>query len=164
MKYENVVKNQIEVSDIYYPISIMLKLTERCNLNCLFCSQNGAGHFELKLEKAKDILRESKKYGTISIVYSGGEPLCFSYISELIEYGSNLGLKQILVTNGIGLNKIDKITLCKLHSIGISVHGGREMHDNLVSKKGAFDELKDSLEYIKSLEDGPNVNLNVSAQ
>ena len=50
-------------------------------------------------------LKELKLIGVCNIYYTGGEPLLYKYLEELLEYGYELGFNQILITNGVLLEQ-----------------------------------------------------------
>jgi len=84
--------------------SINLILTRRCNLQCPHCEvikrNNGK---ELSVDDWKVIIdRLSKKY--FIFVFTGGEPLLYNGLEELISYASHKGITGLL-TNGILLTE-----------------------------------------------------------
>ena len=130
-------------------LSIYIKITDKCNLNCEFCSQDCNNKKQLSFEQVKDILDKAKAYGILSVVYTGGEPLLATGMEKMLKYGKSLGFRQTLVTNGIVLQ--NNLNILKyLDNIGISFHGTRKSYEAITLVKGSFDLLLESLQSIKN--------------
>lgn len=160
MYYKAIIENKLNINEIYFPGSVMIKLTRNCNLDCIFCSQNGTRNEQLDIVIVKKILLESSEYGINEIIYSGGEPLMYPYIKEIIKYGKERGLKQTIVSNGIGIKELGKELIEQLECIGISIHGDQYMHDKIVRKDGAYQKVIEALEFLNGIENRPHITLN----
>ena len=161
MLYKTLIKNNVEVENIHFPTSIMVKLTNRCNLKCIFCSQGDAMNNDIDFGTVKKLLIEAKKYGVCEVIYSGGEPLLYPKFKEVISFGKNLGLHQVLVTNGTEIDKYIDDILSKIDSIGISLHGNENIHDELVSQRGAYQKVKRNIEILNHLKNiTPKITIN----
>ena len=160
MLYQTIVENQIRIQDIFFPTSIMIKLTNRCNLLCAFCSQGDAKNVDIDIDTVRKILDEARMYGVSEIVYSGGEPLLYPQFREVISYGKQLGLVQTLVTNGIYLDKYMTDIMGKISVVGISLHGNEEIHDAAVGVSGAYRKVAQNIELLTRTEGAPQVTLN----
>lgn len=83
--------------------SLRISITNRCNLNCIYCHHEGETrdiNSEMTLETIRNIVRASKTFGVNRVKFSGGEPLMRDDFEEIIE--SLPGLKDIsATTNGI---------------------------------------------------------------
>jgi len=93
------------------PLVAVYHVTALCNLNCQYCEDFGARHNPLMpaampLETAKRVLRIIRD-GTDHIILTGGEPLRYPEINELIAYArKTLSFHRItLLTNGLLLPK-----------------------------------------------------------
>ena len=125
------------LSTLASPVNVYLKVTGICDLRCTFCSQYNEKVYNMPIDSAKKLLKELKDIGVISINYTGGEPLLYKHIKDLLKYGYELGFEQILVTNGVHL--FDEEDLLKyINIIGISLHGEEETHDRLCGKTGVY--------------------------
>lgn len=100
-------KEAAETIDDSYPISVELSLTNRCNLNCVFCSdkdlRNRQGVREtLDSDTLFPLFQDLKNGGTKGVVIEGGgEPTIHQEFDRIIEYIDDLGLGIGLITNGI---------------------------------------------------------------
>lgn len=101
------------------PTHLQLNLTNKCNLNCAFCSckdrdKNAMLTFDNLVNKMTDF---SSLGGQSVTITGGGEPLLHPDIEAIIDFISDLGIKIGLVTNGIKLHdikNIDKLTWCRI--------------------------------------------------
>lgn len=160
-KYEKAnLREKLDMKTLRYPISVYLKITTNCMLNCEFCSQYGKKVEELDIDLAKKVLKELQKLGISNIFYTGGEPLMYKKLEELLLYGYSLGFKQILVTNGYLLSDKKIRNLMKyIVSIGISLHGTPKIHNEL-SKVNCFEKIISNLKQVQ--EENPNLRINVN--
>ena len=101
---ENVVHDKYE-----RPIlSLRITLTNRCNVNCLYCHHDGMvkSHEEMTSDELYTICKIAKKIGVRKIRLSGGEPLLKKDIVEIVEKIASLDFKDIsMTTNGTLLEK-----------------------------------------------------------
>lgn len=79
-------------------------LGNTCNLNCDFC------FWEKRIKpttfkSTKHIIDEIKKVGIKKITLSGGEPTCAPHFIKALKYMKENGMKIILHTNGLQINK-----------------------------------------------------------
>ena len=83
---------------------VWIEVTDKCNLNCPGCFRHTLeGHRPLEDVK-RDILKATELTNCSRIAISGGEPLIYPHIIEIVSFISHLGLKPILLTNGVNLN------------------------------------------------------------
>jgi len=150
--------------DAPFPRLVAMELTRKCNLNCIQC--RALAEFkdyenELSFEEVKRILDEIHTLGPSIIILTGGEPLLREDIYEIASYGSNLGLRTVLATNGT-LNTpavIHKMKDNGIMRISISIDGASsETHDRLRGQEGAFDGAIKGIEV--ALGNGMSVQVN----
>ena len=92
------------------PLLFSYYVTHRCNLNCRYCSDGSGEKFsndkveELKTDDAKNLISiMSHSVDTLDI--TGGEPLLRSDLAELLAHAKKSGMRTVLNTKGIGLEK-----------------------------------------------------------
>ena len=133
------------------------ELTRRCNLNCVHCragSEHGPYPGELDTDKCLQILDEISKVGSPIVILTGGEPLLRDDLFHLAEYGTRIGLRMVMATNGTLLTPdlVGKIKSSGIKRVSISIDGAEEQqHDRFRNVPGAF---KGSLEGIDQLKNG----------
>lgn len=89
-------------------ISLRITITNRCNVNCLYCHHDGmvSSKNEMTPDELYRICKIAKDIGVQKIRISGGEPLIRKDIVEIIEKISSLDFKDIsITTNGTYLEK-----------------------------------------------------------
>ena len=88
----------------FEPKWIAWEITRRCNLNCVHCRSSSelkiADHPDCSLEEAKRMLDDIKSYADPVMVLSGGEPLLRPDVFDIASYGTDLGMRMCLATNG----------------------------------------------------------------
>lgn len=81
---------------------VKIELTNRCSRNCKHCSSNAIKSIdnikELDFEDVCRIIREAKLMGANTIVFTGGEPLMYDRLFELVKLTSSLGMKSTIYT------------------------------------------------------------------
>lgn len=94
--------NGIKKMDEYFPISVELHLTDRCNLNCEWCTdkelRNNKATLELKV--IEKLLNELGERGTGVTLEGGGEPTLHPHFRQVVEAGNKSDIDMGLITNG----------------------------------------------------------------
>lgn len=79
---------------------IYIELTNRCGLECEFCTEGRKGYTDLKLETFESILQQCS-HGTGLIAYHIlGDPLLVDNFKDYLDVTARYGLKGELVTSG----------------------------------------------------------------
>jgi spore coat polysaccharide biosynthesis protein SpsF (cytidylyltransferase family)/MoaA/NifB/PqqE/SkfB family radical SAM enzyme len=95
--------------DISYPVSVELSLTDRCNLDCRWCSDAGlrkrSGMLDMDSETASRLLIDLARGGTSGVVVEGGgEPTLHPDFRDLVGKVGELGMKAGLISNGVDVS------------------------------------------------------------
>jgi heme b synthase len=129
-----------------YPLRMVAwELTRNCNLSCLHCRASAVDRpykVELTTEECKGVMDEIAAFSSPIIILTGGEPLLRADILELAGYGTGLGLRLVLATNGTLLHKRQAILLKEagIKRISLSIDGkDKKGHDRLRGVNGSFD-------------------------
>lgn len=120
------------------PLWANLFITNRCNLNCLYCfvDVNNKTVEDFSLEQIFKMVDELKELGTIVVCLLGGEPLLRKDLNGIVDYIHSKGMLSEINTNGIKIDQhID--TLKKVDSVCISIDGD-EYHHDLNRGKGSY--------------------------
>lgn len=104
------------------PIHLQFIPTNRCNLNCRFCScQKRDFNKEMTLAKAREILWQFGKLGMQCMtITGGGEPCLWSPLSEFLLCAASDDISVGLVTNGTKLSYVTEDALKTLKWCRIS--------------------------------------------
>ncbi|MGA9997969.1 MAG: radical SAM protein [Pyrinomonadaceae bacterium] len=126
--------------------------TLRCNLKCLHCYSSSGP--EEKEELSLDLLRQAvsdafaEGYNVVSL--SGGEPLMFSPLRELLQHARSLGMLTTVTTNGMLLTQKRLRDLREVVDlIAISLDGVGESHDLMRASPRAFETMKQRLDDVR---------------
>lgn len=103
------------------PLHPQFSPTNKCNLNCSFCSCAGrAKNQEMPWDTAEQIITELVGLGAKGVtITGGGEPLLYRHINQVLGMFLSAGVKVGLVTNGLLLSGVDpdlfgQITWCRV--------------------------------------------------
>lgn len=144
-------KIPMEVSDVFSKnhklFSLCFELTYRCVEKCIHCYIDDAPKFcaedELTLAEYKNILRQARDMGCVSILFTGGEVLIRPDFCDIVEEAVNLGFIVNIYTTGIGLTDkvFDRICATKIDGISVSLYSGiASEHDKITGLKGSFEK------------------------
>jgi pyrroloquinoline quinone biosynthesis protein E len=120
---------------------LLLELTYRCPLHCVFCYNPtefaGVGA-ELPTAEWLRVLREARALGAVQLGLSGGEPLVRDDLETIVAEAHSLGFYVNLITSGVGLTepRIRGLKTAGLDHIQLSFQDStREMNDFLSSTR-----------------------------
>jgi PqqA peptide cyclase len=123
------------------PLWLLLELTYRCPLHCVFC-YNPTEFARTGPELATDdwirVLREARALGSVQLGLSGGEPLAREDLEPIVAEAHALGFYTNLITSGIGMteDRIQALKRAGLDHIQLSFQDStREMNDFLSSTR-----------------------------
>ncbi|MBM3262062.1 MAG: radical SAM protein [candidate division Zixibacteria bacterium] len=86
------------------PIACHLYVTDRCNLDCVYCTEYDNSVPHPPLEDLKRWIDKIKELGCIRIGLQGGEPLLHPDIVEIVRYCKSADLRTSMSTNGFLLS------------------------------------------------------------
>ena len=150
------VENMFSFFDIVY-----LELTRACNLKCIHCLNNSG--IKQKDELTKDellkLIKKLSSLGVQEIRFTGGEPLLFNGIYDLIKFATEEGICTSLGTNGTLITKevAKKLKESGLKKVVVSIDGNKKTHDKIRGKKN-YQKAMHGLKYLQK--NGINVRVN----
>lgn len=119
------------------PLWLLLELTYRCPLQCVFCYNpvDFARHDqELATADWLRVLNEARALGSVQLGLSGGEPLLRDDLEEITAEAHRLGFYSNLITSGVGLSekRLEALRTAGLDHIQLSFQDStRELNDFL---------------------------------
>ena len=123
------------------PLWLLMELTYRCPLHCVFCynpTDFATTGPELATEDWIRVLREARALGAVQLGLSGGEPLARDDLEVIVAEAHSLGFYSNLITSGIGMTeaRIAALKEAGLDHIQLSFQdSSREMNDFLSSTR-----------------------------
>jgi len=135
---------------------IFFELTHKCNANCLHCGSDCIKDSEtpdLRQDAILKVLEEIKDHydsHRITVVLSGGEPLCYPDVFKLGRRITGLEYPWGMVTNGYAwtYQKIQEAKRAGLQTITVSLDGLEEDHDWLRGHKNSFRRAVGTIEML----------------
>jgi radical SAM protein with 4Fe4S-binding SPASM domain len=139
------------IEDITGPVSAILELTNRCNLECVICLNKSGLTVDspmVPFEKICEIIDELYAMNTTGISLSGGEPFLRKDIFDIFEYARDK-LPVTFSTNGTLLteNMVERLCEDGLAGIMIALHScNPRIHDTITGVKGSFQKALHGVE------------------
>jgi MoaA/NifB/PqqE/SkfB family radical SAM enzyme len=136
------------------PISTYFAVTDHCPYNCPHCSYGKHVRGHLNTQKAIEVIQQIKSIGTITIGFTGGEPLVRDDMVDLVE---SVGEDSSSVIFSTGYN-LNKYLAHRLHQAGLDCmtigieSDSPEEHDSIRGVKGSYETAVSSI--MTSLEAG----------
>ena len=90
------------------PLWLLLELTYRCPLHCVFCynpTEFARTAAELATADWLRVLREARALGAVQLGLSGGEPLVREDLETIVAEAHTLGFYINLITSGVGMTE-----------------------------------------------------------
>lgn len=132
--------------------TLRIVLTTNCNFRCKYCFAEGEQDKEIRiisLEKLKPILYVAKKFGINKIKLTGGEPLLYPDMKELLEYIREIDIPYIDLTTNISMlneKNIELLNYYNVNALTLSLNTlDKEKHEYLSGVKN-FDLVEKNLE------------------
>ncbi|MCL1972447.1 MAG: radical SAM protein [Endomicrobia bacterium] len=128
---------------------IVIKLTDRCNLNCVMCGQRvrnegAAGGIYIKTELLKKFFQNIPE--NMQVYLWGGEPLLHPDFEEIVKFFISKKGKVSINTNAFLLDKyLDFLIEAPIESMIVSIDGLGDVHDSIRRTGGLFKKVKESL-------------------
>jgi len=127
--------------------------TRRCNLSCLHCySDSGpTQREELSPDLLGVVIDDAAELGYRTLSVSGGEPLMYRPLPEVLAHARGRGLRTLVTTNGT-LSDRRRLGPLAAHIdlLAISLDGPPAEHDLMRAMPGAFASLLRRLEAVRA--------------
>ena len=144
-----------------------ISLTDKCNLRCVYCMpedkvyENNLINDTLSFNDYKFIINGLSQVGIKKIKFTGGEPLLYPHLIELIKYAHyECNIDDVsITTNGIGLNEIAyELKRSGLKSVNISLDSLKSYKYKSITRGGNLTDVLKSIN--RCLELGIKVKIN----
>jgi MoaA/NifB/PqqE/SkfB family radical SAM enzyme len=127
---------------------IHLHPTRQCNLACLHCYSESDPRQTAALSPAVigDALAVLRDEGYALVSLSGGEPLVYKPVEEVIDRAHALGYRVTMITNGLLVNERTMPLVAKLDGIAVSFDGLADTHNEVRRRHDAFARASAAIE------------------
>ncbi|QLD85657.1 TIGR04053 family radical SAM/SPASM domain-containing protein [Natronomonas halophila] len=133
------------------PFVLVWEVTQACELACDHCradARPGRYPDELTTEEGKRLLEEAADFGDGQlVVLSGGDPLLRDDLVDLVDYGTDLGLRMTLTPSGttsLTREVLEDLKAAGLQRLALSIDGPKEVHDAFRGEEGSFRQTVDA--------------------
>jgi len=137
-----------KVPDIEY---IKLKLTDKCNLDCIMCDiPRVKGKKELTTDEMKKLIDDAYNIGAKRVHTTGGEPLLRTDLFELIKYAKSKSMDFDIQTNGTLINKniAKQLAEVGIKEMAVTIQGPKKI-DELIRGKGTFYKTIEAIKHLQ---------------
>lgn len=124
-----------------FPLVLMLEPTHQCNLACQGCGRIKEYRETLGLTLTlEECLASVKECGAPVVTVTGGEPLLYGPVFDLLAELVRLGKHVYLCTNAILLEKsLPKLPRSPRLTLSVHVDGLAPTHDRILGRSGLFE-------------------------
>ena len=131
------------------PFVLIWETTRACELACNHCRANANPERcpdELGTSEAKRLLDDAARFGDGQIVVlSGGDPMKREDLVELVEYGTERGLRMTLTPSGTAAlteENIAALADAGLRRMALSIDAPRDAHDRFRGEVGSYERTE----------------------
>ncbi len=132
---------------------VQIHPTRACNLRCRHCYSSSGPEERGQLPPAllRTLLADAAIEGYDVAGFSGGEPLLYRPLPELLEYAHDLGMRTTVTTNGMLLDERRLEALAgRVDVLAISLDGTPESHVRMRGDVRAFSTLESRLDGVRA--------------
>jgi MoaA/NifB/PqqE/SkfB family radical SAM enzyme len=137
----------------------------RCNLECGHCYSNSSPQATdcLTLEQAGAAIGQAAAWGYTRLAISGGEPLLYPWLAEIVALAADLGMQTALITNGLLVSHRQNLDILRrIDTVALSIDGLGASHDALRQRPRAFAGVLRSLDTLRAAGIGFSIICGVS--
>jgi radical SAM protein with 4Fe4S-binding SPASM domain len=117
-----------------YLRTLMINITEKCNLRCAHCYISEKHQMDYPFEKLKWVIEEFYRFQGLKLVLTGGEPFLYSKLKELLIFLHKIPLQKQILTNGVLIkDNLNLLNLIKKNftEVYVSIDGLEETHNDI---------------------------------
>lgn len=130
------------------PLVAIWETTQACDLACEHCradAQPARHPDELSTEEAHNLLDDLREFGDGQlVVLSGGDPMKRPDLVDLVDYGTDIGLRMTLTPSGtsqLDYGAVSRLRDAGLRRMALSIDGATaDRHDAFRGEAGSFEQ------------------------
>jgi MoaA/NifB/PqqE/SkfB family radical SAM enzyme len=132
---------------------VILMPHSACNCRCVMCDiwKDNKNLKQLTENDITGLLGALRKFGTQQVAMSGGEALLNTNFFRLCAILKKEGIKITLLSTGLSVKKNAGQLLEWVDDLILSLDGDEPLHDAIRNVPGAFNKLKEAVQYLRSL-------------
>lgn len=134
-------------------LSAEIALTNRCNENCRHCLVVRKTARSLPLPVVRSLLRQLRRLGAREVHITGGEPLMYRALFDVLKTAKSLGLRVKLITNGSLIDRAvcRRLRQLRVDEVQVSLYAAdAPVHDYTTRCPGSFDATVRGLDLLKA--------------
>jgi Fe-coproporphyrin III synthase len=124
----------------------------KCNLACKHCYSSSSPEHSASLDgnALKEFLSQARDEGYNYLAFSGGEPLLYKYLPDVLSFSKKLGYTNAITTNGMLLkSSLALRALGNIDLVNISIDGDADLHNRIRGQANAFDKMMEGVSFLK---------------
>jgi MoaA/NifB/PqqE/SkfB family radical SAM enzyme len=130
-------------------------VTLRCNQRCTFCNiphtNDGSPSREPRMDQVQANLRDLKRLGVLIVDVTGGEPLLYRHLVEMLTLAKKMRLLTSITTNGMLYPKFAEQLVGKVDALLFSIDStDQAVHDRIRATK-SFELVLEALAVARKL-------------
>lgn len=134
-------------------VSLQINLLNKCTSRCVYCRKYEWPNVSIDFTRLKEVLQYLKhNEGLQTVVFSGGDPLLYEHLVELLSFCKNLGLKVSLITTLLTGN-MEKLNAIATYADRISVSMDAKNAEDYMKLRGVngFDLAVKNIKYVNDI-------------
>jgi len=144
------------------PLTCNYYVTVRCNQRCVFCNiphtNNGTPSKEPTMEQVNANLRDLRRLGVKLLDITGGEPLLYRHVVEMVTQAKKLGFQTSITTNGMLYPRFAEKLAGKVDALLFSLDStDPDEHDRIRAMK-SFHQTVDAIRLARRLKQVPYIS------
>jgi hopanoid biosynthesis associated radical SAM protein HpnH len=136
-----------------FPLVLMLEPTHMCNLSCTGCGRIQEYQDTLgQMLTLAECLNSVEECGAPVVTITGGEPLVYPHIYELVQELLRRRKHIYLCTNGLLLEKaLPRLSPSPRLTLSVHLDGLAETHDRIIGRPGGFQQVIRAIKKAKEM-------------
>lgn len=144
-----------------FPPSVQISLTDWCSNKCYMCDHwLRKNKVQFDLSELFQFLHIAIENGLETVCYSGGNPLMYKHINNVMAWHLNRGVKYGFITECIFSEKVDLDLLSKAEWIRCSIDSVDKKIYEVIRGVDGIDEVKKNIGRLKSV--GANIEFGIT--
>ena len=139
------------MNQIKSPLTVWLELTKKCNMRCIHCMVENE-ETSLSFQDAEKIISMLHEAKVFKLYITGGEPLLWNQLPELVGCAHSENIWTLVQTNGTLLtdSMAEKLVQNHVGAIDITVYGiNAKTHDYITGSPGSFNKVLNAVQTCK---------------